>query len=52
MLFRSFRDQVPRQVDVNGRKRWIIGGDIDLGGAGAASVVGPEGDKIYGIGWL
>ena len=21
-----FRDQVPRQIDVNGRKRWIIGG--------------------------
>ena len=37
---------------MNGRKRWIIGGDIDLGGAGAASVVDPDGDKIYGIGWL
>lgn len=47
-----YRDEVPRQVELNGRRRWVIGGDIDLGGVGAASVVDPAGEKIYGVGWL
>ncbi len=47
-----FRDLVPRQQLVNGRGRWIIGGDIDLGGTGASSVVAPDGSKMYGVGWM
>lgn len=47
-----YRDQVPRQQDVNGRMRWVIGGDIDLGGTGASSVVKPDGSKMYGVGWM
>jgi predicted TIM-barrel fold metal-dependent hydrolase len=46
------RDRVPRQVEVRGRRRWIVGDDIDLGGAGASSVVAPDGSKMYGVGWL
>jgi predicted TIM-barrel fold metal-dependent hydrolase len=47
-----YRDQVPRQHEVDGRKRWVIDDDIDLGGTGAASVVDPDGNKMYGIGWM
>jgi predicted TIM-barrel fold metal-dependent hydrolase len=46
------RDKVPQQVDVGGRRRWVIDGDIDLGGTGAASVVDPDGNKMYGVGWM
>lgn len=48
----AYRDLVPRQLEVNGRMRWIIGDDIDLGGTGASSVVDPAGDKIYGVSWM
>ena len=48
----KYRDLVPQQREVNGRTRWIIDGDIDLGGTGASSVVDPDGDKMYGVGWM
>lgn len=46
------RDRVPRQVTRDGRTRWIVGDDIDLGGAGASSVVDRDGAKMLGIGWM
>lgn len=47
-----YRDLVPQQRQINGRGRWVIGGDIDLGGTGASSVVDPQGEKTYGVGWM
>ncbi len=47
-----YRDLVPQQRQINGRGRWVIGGDIDLGGTGASSVVDPQGGKTYGVGWM
>ena len=46
------RDRVPQQRELAGRNRWVIDGDIDLGGTGAASVVDPDGNKMYGVGWM
>ncbi|MGI9612961.1 MAG: amidohydrolase family protein [Acidimicrobiales bacterium] len=46
------RDKVPQQRELAGRNRWVIDGDIDLGGTGAASVVDPDGNKMYGVGWM
>jgi len=48
----AYRELVPRQREVNGRMRWIIGDDIDLGGTGASSVIDPNGHKIYGVSWM
>src|SRR4051812_44925656 len=47
-----YRDLVPRQQPVNGRMRWVVGEDIDLGGTGASSVVDRDGEKMYGVGWM
>ena len=46
------RDLVPRQAEVRGKRRWVVGGDIDLGGTGASSVIAPDGSKMYGVGWM
>jgi predicted TIM-barrel fold metal-dependent hydrolase len=48
----KYRDLVPRQVEVGGRMRWIVGEDIDLGGTGASSVIDRDGGKLYGVGFL
>src|ERR1700754_3366742 len=45
-----YRDLVPRQKDVDGRTRWVVGDDIDLGGTGASSVIDRDGGKMYGVG--
>jgi len=47
-----YRDLVPQQKEVNGRRRWVIGGDVDLGGTGASSVVDLDANKMYGVGWM
>src|SRR5258705_12985860 len=47
-----YRDLVPRQEDVNGRMRWVVGDGIDLGGTGASSVIDRDGGEMYGIGWM
>jgi uncharacterized protein len=47
-----YRDLVPRQHEVNGRTRWVVGEDIDLGGTGASSVIDVESAKMYGVGWM
>jgi uncharacterized protein len=48
----KFRDLVPRQREVEGRMRWIVGDEIDLGGTGASSVIDRDGAKMYGVGWM
>jgi predicted TIM-barrel fold metal-dependent hydrolase len=47
-----YRDVVPRQLEVAGRLRWVVGADIDLGGTGASSVIDRDGAKMYGTGWM
>jgi predicted TIM-barrel fold metal-dependent hydrolase len=47
-----YRDVVPRQLEVAGRLRWVVGDDIDLGGTGASSVIDRDGGKMYGTGWM
>ena len=47
-----YRDRVPRHAEIDGKMRWVIDADIDLGGVGAASVVDPDGEKMYGVGWM
>ena len=47
-----YRDVVPRQAERNGRMRWIVGDDIDIGGTGASSVIDRDGGKMYGVGWM
>ena len=47
-----YRDLVPRQREINGRTRWIVGDDIDLGGTGASSVVDRDREKMYGVAWM
>jgi predicted TIM-barrel fold metal-dependent hydrolase len=48
----KYRDLVPRQREVKGRMRWIVGDDVDLGGTGASSVIDRDGSKMYGLGWM
>jgi predicted TIM-barrel fold metal-dependent hydrolase len=48
----KYRDLVPRQQEIDGRIRWIVGDDIELGGAGASSVIDRQGGKMYGVGWM
>jgi predicted TIM-barrel fold metal-dependent hydrolase len=47
-----YRDLVPRQAERDGRMRWIVGDDIDIGGTGASSVIDRDGGKMYGVGWM
>src|SRR4051794_12623108 len=47
-----WRDLVPRQQEVNGRMRWVVGDGVDLGGTGASSVIDRDGGKMYGVGWM
>jgi len=48
----KYRDRVPRQREINGRMRWVVDDDIDIGGTGASSVIARDGAKMYGVGWM
>lgn len=43
-----YRDLVPQVREIDGRKTWIVNGDIKLGFATAASVVRRDGSKALG----
>ena len=45
----KFRDLVPQLKERNGRRVWVVDGDIVIHGEGAASVVRPDGEKAEGI---
>jgi predicted TIM-barrel fold metal-dependent hydrolase len=50
----AYRDRVPRVVESNGNRAWVIEGDIELSGANPASVVRKNGEKSRGVeffGW-
>ncbi len=44
----KYRDLVPQVAEVNGVRKWYINGDIPIANLTAASVIGPEGEKILG----
>ncbi|MDH4143596.1 MAG: amidohydrolase [Acidimicrobiia bacterium] len=48
----KYRDLVPQVKERNGRRVWVVDGDIPIGGLGAASVVAPDGGKMLGTGFI
>lgn len=49
----ALRDRLPRIVEGDdGKRRWVIEDDIVIGMSAAASVVAPDGHKMYGLEFL
>lgn len=48
----AYRDRVPRVMERNGKRRWVVDDGIPLAGVSATSAIGPDGNKLQGMGWL
>ena len=42
----------PRCASINGRRKWVVNGDIPLSGDSAASAILPDGEKMLGLEFL
>jgi len=47
-----YKDLVPQVKERNGRRQWVVNGDIALAGDSAVSAIDPAGDKTFGIEFL
>jgi uncharacterized protein len=48
----KYRDLVPQVVTHNGKRRWVVNGDIAIAGDSAVSAIAPSGEKLGGLGFL
>ncbi len=48
----KYRDLVPQVKEYNGRRRWVVNGDIPLAGDSAVSAILPDGEKMLGLRFL
>ena len=48
----KYRDLVPQMREINGRRKWVVNGDIPLAGDSAASAILPDGEKMLGLEFL
>jgi uncharacterized protein len=48
----KYRDLVPQVKEHKGRRKWVVNGDIPISSLGAASVVGPDGEKMLGTSFI
>ena len=47
-----YRDLVPQIKEHNGKRRWVVNGDIPLAGNSAVSAILPDGEKMLGLRFL
>ena len=48
----KYKDLVPQIKEHNGRKKWVINGDIPIAGDSAVSAILPDGEKMLGLKFL
>jgi uncharacterized protein len=48
----KYRDLVPQIREVDGRRKWVVNGDIPLTGDSAVSAIGKDGEKMLGLNFL
>jgi len=48
----KYKDLVPQVRERNGRRRWVVDGDITIAGTSAVSAIKPDGEKMLGLGFL
>ena len=48
----KYRDLVPQVRERNGRRQWVVNGDIPIAGDSAVSAIAPDGSKTFGISFL
>ena len=48
----KYRDLVPQIKDRNGRRQWVVNGDIALAGDSAVSAIDLDGEKMLGLKFL
>ena len=48
----KYRDLVPQIKEHNGRRKWVVAGDVPISGDSAASAIQPNGEKILGLEFL
>jgi predicted TIM-barrel fold metal-dependent hydrolase len=47
-----YRDLVPQIKERNGRRQWVVNGDIPIAGDSAVSAILPDGEKMLGLRFL
>jgi predicted TIM-barrel fold metal-dependent hydrolase len=47
-----YRDLVPQVKEHNGKRRWVVNGDIPIAGDSAVSAILPDGEKMLGLRFL
>ena len=52
MAHTKYKDLVPQIKEHNGRKKWVINGDIPIAGDSAVSAILPDGEKMLGLKFL
>ena len=45
----KYRALVPQVKEHNGRRRWVVNGDIPIAGDSAVSAILPDGEKMLGL---
>ena len=48
----KYKDLVPQIREHNGRRKWVVNGDIPLTGDSAVSAIAPSGEKMLGLQFL
>jgi predicted TIM-barrel fold metal-dependent hydrolase len=48
----KYRDLVPQVKEHNGKRRWVVNGDIPIAGDSAVSAILPDGEKMLGLRFL
>jgi predicted TIM-barrel fold metal-dependent hydrolase len=48
----AMRDRVPQVRTLNGKRRWVVDGEVQLGPAHATSAIAADGTKIVGLDFL
>ena len=48
----KYKDLVPQIKEHNGRRKWVVNGDIPIAGDSAVSAIMPDGEKMLGLRFL
>ena len=48
----KYKDLVPQIREHNGRRKWVVNGDIPIAGDSAVSAILPDGEKMLGLKFL
>jgi len=48
----KYKDLVPQMKEHNGRRKWVVNGDIPIAGSSAVSAILPDGEKMLGLNFL